>query len=629
MSETQPHASQIFPGSAYQLLGTNSAETGNTYLTLVGTPNEISVTPVGTTITLSTPQAIGTTSSPTFASLTLTSPLTVLNGGTGATTSTGTGSVVLSNSPTLVTPALGTPSTLTLTNATNLSLTTGVTGILPIGNGGTNSSTALANGFLMISSAGKIVESAITSSTTGSGNIVLATSPTLVTPALGTPSAAILTNATGLPLTTGVTGQLGVVNGGTGLATLTAHAVLLGEGTSNIGFASPSTAGFVLTSNGASADPTFQASTGGVTAINTLTGAITLAAGTNVTLTPVGNTITIASTAGSTAFREDYVVGTALNNYTGSTTVFNLVNPYNVGSHSLVVTLDGYVQTIGATVDYLETNSTTVTFNNALFVGEKVSFIFQTAVTSTGIVNAGTIGQLAIYTASNTVSGSSIASFTGALNNKFTLTTTAAAGTLGTAIVLNNTTPGVGGSIEIEDNGTGIKFFVNNSSSPALTISSAGNTIITGNLSFTTTSTEGIVGTVTNDNAAAGNVGEHISSTALSSTPGATNTYSNLTSISLTAGDWDVTGQTMYLINGATITGQNEIYVSLFSGNTLTDQSYGDNDLYGPGTVVNTLTVGAWRVSISSTTTVYLKWRCAYSAGTPVCYGRISARRVR
>src|SRR5665213_1251515 len=108
MSETQPHASQIFPGSAYQLLGTNSAETGNTYLTLVGTPNEISVTPVGTTITLSTPQAIGTTSSPTFASLTLTSPLTVLNRGTGTTTSTGTGSVVLSNSPTLVTPALGT-----------------------------------------------------------------------------------------------------------------------------------------------------------------------------------------------------------------------------------------------------------------------------------------------------------------------------------------------------------------------------------------------------------------------------------------------------------------------------------------------------------------------------------------
>jgi hypothetical protein len=35
--------------------------------------------------------------------------------------------------------------------------------------------------------------------TTGSGNVVLSTSPTLVTPALGTPSALVLTNASGLP----------------------------------------------------------------------------------------------------------------------------------------------------------------------------------------------------------------------------------------------------------------------------------------------------------------------------------------------------------------------------------------------------------------------------------------------
>jgi hypothetical protein len=41
----------------------------------------------------------------------------VANGGTGVTTSTGTGSVVLSNSPALTTPALGTPSALIATNA--------------------------------------------------------------------------------------------------------------------------------------------------------------------------------------------------------------------------------------------------------------------------------------------------------------------------------------------------------------------------------------------------------------------------------------------------------------------------------------------------------------------------------
>jgi hypothetical protein len=88
------------------------------------------------------------------------------------------------------------------------SLASNLTFVLPSADGS-------ANTVLATDGSGNLSFSAIT----GTGNVVRATSPALTTPDLGTPSAATLTNATGLPIVAGTTGTLSVARGGTGAAT--------------------------------------------------------------------------------------------------------------------------------------------------------------------------------------------------------------------------------------------------------------------------------------------------------------------------------------------------------------------------------------------------------------------------
>jgi hypothetical protein len=147
----------------------------------------------------------------------------------------------------------------------------------------------------------------------------------------------------------------------------------------------------------------------------------------------------------------------------------------------------------------------------------------------------------------------------------------------------------------------------------------------------------GIAGVTTNSNAAAGIVGEYISSTQAIGSPinVPSNVPSNATTISLTAGDWDVSG-VVGAVGSGTLT-RLAGYVTLTSNSFPAQPNSGaifdspGMNIAAPGTssFVPNFATGTTRISLSSTTTVYLGGTAVFSGGAMGIFGFIGARRVR
>jgi hypothetical protein len=141
----------------------------------------------------------------------------------------------------------------------------------------------------------------------------------------------------------------------------------------------------------------------------------------------------------------------------------------------------------------------------------------------------------------------------------------------------------------------------------------------------------GVVGTQTNDNALASTVIGYSSaaaSTAFQNAPTSTQ-FANIRQITLGPGDWILSGSCGH--SGST-PAQIGCAISAFSGNSTGDHVQGQNlNFAAPPTASydSFVAITNWRVSISATTTYYIKGRSDYASGTPTFRGSILAIRIR
>lgn len=143
-----------------------------------------------------------------------------------------------------------------------------------------------------------------------------------------------------------------------------------------------------------------------------------------------------------------------------------------------------------------------------------------------------------------------------------------------------------------------------------------------------------VPGTTTNDSAATGYVGEYVTATVDTGSPVSltSNVAANITSISLTAGDWDVQGNPYIALGTTTTVSACNWWVSTTSatypGGTL-QVSYYSIAIPAAASQAFGFPTPMFRISIAGTTTVYFSIAATFATSTLTAAGSIRARRVR
>lgn len=144
-----------------------------------------------------------------------------------------------------------------------------------------------------------------------------------------------------------------------------------------------------------------------------------------------------------------------------------------------------------------------------------------------------------------------------------------------------------------------------------------------------------IPGTTTNDNASAGNVGEVITGTLASGSAISltTNTGADVTTVSLTAGDWDCRAVVTRTLGGTTSV--TLLSQGISTGSTGVMPALGATSVTEFATAANVMvgspqmSVGPTRISINATTTTRLVVKDTFTVSTDAAYGQLECRRVR